>query len=61
MAEKGQGKRIIERLREGEKIRCELCKEGYFTTVAKDISKSHGFSCSKCNSMINDDPILGIE
>lgn len=59
--ERGQEKRIIERLREGERIKCEFCKKGYLVTYVEDISKSHGFCCEECGAMINEDPIINIE
>lgn len=52
---------IGERLRSGEKIKCKQCGDGYYITNAKDISKSHGFYCNNCNSMINIDGIIEIE
>ena len=52
---------IGERLRNGEKIICAECKNGYYITGVKDISTSHCFYCDKCNSMVNIDPIIEIE
>lgn len=46
---------IIQRLRSGEKIKCEKCDDGYFITDVKDISISHFFHCNKCNNHINVD------
>lgn len=61
MVEENQDKSMIERLRSGEKIVCQECRKGIYITAAKDISKSYGFYCEKCNAMINAEPIINIE
>ena len=61
MEEESKVLTIGERLRNGEKIFCNSCKEGFFITDIQDISKSHGFYCNVCNAMINIDPIIDIE
>jgi len=52
---------LISRLRRGENIECPECGNAYLTTSAKDISKSHGFSCDECGYAINIDPVIDIE
>lgn len=47
---------LIERLQNGEKIRCLDCNDGYYITNAKDISLSREFVCAKCNSVIRVTP-----
>lgn len=52
---------LIERLRNGEKIKCVSCKKGIYITNAKDIKTSHGFFCNNCNFVIHVDPPIEIE
>lgn len=52
---------IIERLRQGEKIKCLECQKGIYRTSATDISKSHEFNCDNCGSVIRVTPNAVVE
>jgi len=52
---------LIERLQNGEEIKCIDCGNGYYTTSADDISISHEFSCNSCNSVIRVSPNITID
>ena len=55
------GYNLIERLRKGEKIKCEGCKKGYYVTNAKSISLSHEFKCNNCSSVLRVSPNITVE
>ncbi len=54
-------KSLIERLRNGEMIKCLECNDGYYTTTAKDIKISHEFCCNKCKGVIRITPNIIVE
>jgi len=42
----------IERLRNGEKIKCSKCKDGYYKSASSDVKTSDCFICDKCKSIV---------
>lgn len=53
----------IEKLRNGEQVLCEVCKNGYYIPYNTSADKAHNFNCSNesCNNFIHIDPIINIE
>lgn len=45
---------IYNKLRNGEKVECEVCQKGYLVTPY-DYKTSHYFECSHCKAMLNID------
>ncbi len=54
---------ILERLRSGESVLCEICKKGFYIPYNTTPDKAHSFNCSNsdCNNRINIDAIIDIE
>lgn len=52
-----QGEKFIEiykKLCNGEKVKCDICNEGYLVTPY-DYKTSHYFECSHCKAKLNID------
>ena len=43
---------MYEKLRNGEKVQCDICGKGYLVTPY-DYKTSHYFECSNCKSKLN--------
>ena len=57
---------LIDRLKSGEKIVCQKCKEGFIVPVNAsdkdaDISELHLFKCTNCDYYIERIPSITIE
>lgn len=47
---------LINRLRNGEKVECTSCKEGFYEPAnGSDFKIAHCFRCKHCGEMINID------
>ena len=61
--EERKDKTRLERLRSGEKVRCEKCGKGFFVPYATTVDKATYFDCSnpKCDNYVHCDPQIDIE
>lgn len=49
-------KSLIEKLQSGDKIICQECKNDFYISATKDISKSLDFYCTNCKSVVRFTP-----
>ena len=61
MAEKNSD--LLTRLRNGEKIECPVCHNGFYIPYNASKDKAHSFVCSneKCNEHYHWDPVINID
>ncbi len=54
---------LIDKLKKGEIVECKVCNNGYYVPFNTSSDKAHSFYCSnsKCNSIIQIDPVIDIE
>lgn len=45
--------KLPEKLQNGEKIICEICKEGILTPVIEDVKHCTCFICDHCGTKVN--------
>lgn len=61
----GEEKRdnLLERLRNGETLRCSRCGTGHMVPYNASADKAHSFNCSnpECNNYIHWDPVIELE
>lgn len=59
-----EGKRsVLDNLRQGEKVKCPDCKNGYYIPYNTTADKAHSFRCSnpECGSFIRTIPMIDID
>ncbi len=44
---------LLERLRNGETIRCEKCGIGHYDVSGNNISKNNSFHCDNCDNYVH--------
>ena len=54
---------ILSRLRNGEKVACLICHNGYYIPYNTTADKAHAFNCSNenCNGHYNCDSLIDVE
>lgn len=52
---------IVYKLQNGEKVLCDNCNKGYYTTNAKDKKHCYYFECNNCGSHIHITPNIIVE
>ena len=51
MSNSGKLLEMVKKLRNGDKVKCDLCNEGYMVTPY-DYKTSHYFECSHCKEKL---------
>ena len=49
------------KLKNGEKVNCLTCKEGYYEPLKKDPDFNYGYKCNLCGEYVNIDPIVEVK
>ena len=63
MTDDGKEILLIDRLHNGEKVKCEVFNKGYMAPYNTSADKAHGFICTNpdCNNRFHWDPVINLE